>query len=206
MANQIRVLLPVIIIAAAILLAGCSMSTDTHTFYSYTYRPTTLSLVDNTTKETLWTMDIPVGKKLVVDFDGNQQFNEVFKNRVTPATRMKWKLLDHEESRESLFINQGEGTLDLPGRPIMMQVSYREAPEYPEEYLPVTPPADISIEQPADTETGQEISDDTADDMEFDQTIEDEPAVTDEYMDDHMDVMDDELEDEVEDEITPMDK
>ena len=175
------------------------MSTDTHVFYSYTYRPTTFSLVDVTTKESLWTMDIPVGKKLAVDFEGKQEHHELFQNRVTPATKMKWRLLDHEAEREPIYIpnNKANGTIELPGRPVMIQISYREAPEYPEEYVPVAPISSIEIkaDEPVEPEAVEEAATDP-DDVVDDVVIE-------EFAEEDMESL---IDEEIDEEMQPVDK
>jgi len=84
------------------MLAGCKVSgyyeggtrasDDQHTYVSRPHRPQTVSLIDTRTQETLWTMEIPVGKKLVVQFKNNQ-FPDDPKN---PAL-MKWGLLESDQ-------------------------------------------------------------------------------------------------------------
>lgn len=47
---------------------GSGYSADRYTYVSTEWQPYTISLVDTTTGETVWTVDVPVGKQLFMSF------------------------------------------------------------------------------------------------------------------------------------------
>ena len=62
-------------------LAGCvtgdleggnRASTDKHVYVSYPWSPKTVSLIDTRNDEVLWTYEIPVGKKLKIQFENGR--------------------------------------------------------------------------------------------------------------------------------------
>ncbi len=63
------------LIGGSALSAGCYYqggplkSIDRFTYASTTWEPKTITLIDTRTGETLWTVDVPVGEQLVIDFD-----------------------------------------------------------------------------------------------------------------------------------------
>jgi hypothetical protein len=66
-------------LGAAALSAGCYYeggalrSNDRFTYASTTWQPKTVTLVDTRTGETLWSVDIPVGRQLVIDFNAERR-------------------------------------------------------------------------------------------------------------------------------------
>lgn len=66
-------------LSAAAVSAGCYYeggalrSNDRFTYASTTWQPKTVTLVDTRTGETLWSVDIPVGRQLVIDFNAERR-------------------------------------------------------------------------------------------------------------------------------------
>lgn len=112
-------------LALAATLMGCSM--DRHVYRSTVDLPTTISIEDPYNNQSLWQMDIPVGLDLTIDFDREGEL-EVASVSGLPATSMQWKLIDQR--------NKGidHGAIALPGTPVVIRVTYRPAPEYPQAY------------------------------------------------------------------------
>jgi len=52
----------------ASVMGGCSTA-ETHSYPSTPHMPQTVSLINTATGETIWTCDIPVGKKLDIRFE-----------------------------------------------------------------------------------------------------------------------------------------
>lgn len=67
--------------------AGSGYTDDTHTYYSTSHEPKTVSLVDTRTRQTLWTVEIPINTQLTVRFDRGLDETEYL-----PDT-MRWDLL-----------------------------------------------------------------------------------------------------------------
>lgn len=67
---------------------GGGVSRDIHPFTSYPHDLKTVSLIDTRIQETLWTFDVPVGKKIVVRFKDDADTG----NDNLPA-EMTWKLM-----------------------------------------------------------------------------------------------------------------
>jgi len=154
-----RSLFLILAVAATVLVTGCSA--DRHTFYSYSYRPTTVEVIDLQTKQSLWTMNIPVGQKLLLNFNAKGE-DPNFRYLDVPAERMTWKL--YPINRKPMWVNYEsgwtyeEGSFDLPaGHRTSMRVSYRDpgqtpvAPEVPQaDEIPVAddpPQVDLEAEE-----------------------------------------------------------
>ncbi len=92
-------------VVAGLLLAGCQgyhaggpgMSIDQYTYESYPEYPQTVTLIDHTTGETLWTMEVPVGKKLVMKIKEGE-------NKRDPARPdiLHWDVMDMSVGYETL--------------------------------------------------------------------------------------------------------
>ena len=124
-------LIPTLLLAAA--FTGCSA--DRSSFSSTTTRPTTVSVLDIVSDEVLWKYDVPVGYKLIVDFDYSEQTGEIFQYNEAPADSMTWQL--KRLGNTSLVAGyhptvvplEQKTTVQLSGNPVLMQVAYRESPE-----------------------------------------------------------------------------
>jgi hypothetical protein len=77
MNRSIRSSSSVLALSAAACLAVCAgcyapggsgFSTDTHSYVSTSWQPYTITLKDTRTGQNFWSIDVPVGKKLVVHF------------------------------------------------------------------------------------------------------------------------------------------
>jgi hypothetical protein len=107
-------------------LAGCSTkfpygtSWDRHNFVSTAHMPLTLTLVDTVTGDTVWALDIPVGKQAVVDFEHDQDWTAA-QSPATPASSMRWQILDLDSAIANL-----ENEEQLSGNPVLLKVSVRE--------------------------------------------------------------------------------
>jgi len=101
--------------AAAITLAltGCYLpggngfSTDTHTYESTSWQPYTITLKDTRTGQDFWSIDVPVGKQLVVRFRPGDDKDQ---NGPTPDV-MEWGILDRGEMFGDLA-----NSIPVPGR------------------------------------------------------------------------------------------
>jgi hypothetical protein len=147
-------------IIAAAAITGCDMlprhlpvSIDRHVYESTVQLPTNVAVVEPYSGEVLWSMEVPVEHKLTLDFNRSGEFEPAVISG-HPATSMSWRLSGPRKE---------SGSVKLPGTPVGMKVSYRQAPEFPEgrtpatlqpRVTPVTPdPAPL---EPAQPEVGAE--------------------------------------------------
>jgi hypothetical protein len=101
---------------------GSRASNDLHTYVSRPYAPKTISLVNTVTGETLWSVDVPVGKQLVIRFNDNKTDDPV------NSSIMWWDIMEVSTDYRSL---QNKMPVPAPEyRRIDMEL--RDAPEYPE--------------------------------------------------------------------------
>ena len=107
-------------------LAGCSTkfpygtSWDRHNFVSTAHMPLTLTLVDTVTGDTVWSLDIPVGKQAVVDFEHTEDWT-AGQSPAVPPNSMRWQVLDLDSAVANL-----ENKQPLNGNPVLLKVSVRE--------------------------------------------------------------------------------
>lgn len=89
-----RIAVPALLIA----LAGCwpgyrpagnQASSDAHTYISTAMSPKTIRVIDHTTNTVLWSIDLPVGKQVTLQFYANHDP----KNTARPDL-MRWELSD----------------------------------------------------------------------------------------------------------------
>ncbi|MEX2672971.1 MAG: hypothetical protein WD294_12775 [Phycisphaeraceae bacterium] len=114
---------------AAAGLQGCvkapyGMSLDRHNISSTTQHPKRLTLVDSTNGETVWSMDIPVGETLVVDFEQPTTWTQSEYTGAEPADAMRWNLFETSSRFGSL-----DERVKLSGNPVYMRVEMREIEE-----------------------------------------------------------------------------
>lgn len=71
---------------------GTGVSQDAFVYVSRAHEPKTVTLVDTRTGESLWTMDVPVGRKLVINFEPDKAGN-------TPGRPdlMRWELMNESD-------------------------------------------------------------------------------------------------------------
>ena len=110
-----------------IVLGGCSI--DRRVFPSSPDLPLNYSLVDTSSGQTIWSMEVPVLHKLVVDLDRDDEV-EIARISGRPATSMRWYLYSVRPVRKI-----DEGRINLQGMPIVQNISYRPAPELPPDYI-----------------------------------------------------------------------
>lgn len=110
------------------LLPGCyspggpRVSVDRFTYVSTTWSPKTVYAVDTRTGETIWSIDVPVGKQVVVGFeDGNGP------NEYNPAT-LTWEVM--EAGRKFGTLSNRRAAPPAGARRIEFEL--RDAPEYVE--------------------------------------------------------------------------
>lgn len=123
------------------LVVGCSQ--DRFTYKSTELLPVSLSVVDTRSDEVIWSRDIPVRHKMVVDFDGAVDILGVYTDK-RPAKKMTWKLLDIDTDQKI-----ETGIVDLDSTIPMLKVDYRQAPEFAGDLLQPRPaPAEPLIALP----------------------------------------------------------
>lgn len=116
----------------ALALTGCSQ--DRQTFSSTVFRPLTISVRDQVSKQIVWDYDIPVHHRLVVDF-ARPGDAPPFKLGRGPADRMTWKLIDDTSGKAV-----EKGVAALTGLPVILEASVRPGPELPPSHVD-RPPA-----------------------------------------------------------------
>lgn len=90
-------------------LAGCGYyeggnmrSLDRHVYVSTTWQPKTVNLVDTRTGETVWSMDVPVGQKLAMEFVDNERVIDSRPHDAWLPDTMRWGLGDSKNTSMSL--------------------------------------------------------------------------------------------------------
>ena len=119
------------LLALPVAFAGCAhseggnmKSDDQFTYVSTSYQPKTLVLLDTRDGEELWSVDVPVGQKLVVQFLKDKARNATPEN----PDLMKWEVGPASQSRLSL-----RNAIPVPGADARrLDLSLREVPEWPE--------------------------------------------------------------------------
>ncbi len=117
------------ILAGAAFLPGCyapggsGFSTDTHTYVSTAWQPYTVTLKDTRTGKDFWSIDVPVGKQLVLNFrDGDG-----IAKSGTPDL-MEWEIMDAGE-----MFGQLDNSIPVPPAPgRRLDPTIRATPELPE--------------------------------------------------------------------------
>jgi hypothetical protein len=69
---------------------GSGASINEFTYVSLPHQPKSVSVIDTRTQEVIFSMDIPVGQQLVMNFDDKKEAEA--KDRYMPAT-MRWALM-----------------------------------------------------------------------------------------------------------------
>ncbi len=133
-----------------LLLTGCyteggpGFSIDQHVYVSRPWQPWTVTLRDTRTGQEFWSMDVPVGKKLIVSFSENTGSNDKY----TPDV-MKWVVVD--EDRET-FVSITNSLPVPPANSRRLEPALRTTPELPENMVTVTkgtlPPAKVQTVRP----------------------------------------------------------
>lgn len=102
-------------------------TSDSYTYVSTSWQPKSVTLVDTRSGQEFWTVEVPVGKKLVVSFAEKEGTSDGF----TPDG-MKWAIIDPTEDFPRLG-NQ----LPVPPKDVRrLDVTIRPTPELPEGMTP----------------------------------------------------------------------
>ncbi|HED54871.1 MAG TPA: hypothetical protein ENJ00_11830, partial [Phycisphaerales bacterium] len=107
----------------ASLATGCHASRDAYTYESRPLMPMTVTIVDVTTDESIWSLDIPVNKNLRLRF-----YDDRTPNGATPSrpAMMRWAVDDPKESSGAL-----ENEIPVPlAHSRRIDVSLRDIPEF----------------------------------------------------------------------------
>lgn len=133
-----RPIAPTAFAAAIAALSGCyypggpGASYDVYTYESTSWKPWTVTLVDTRTGQTVWSIDVPVGKEVVLSF----KEGEGTKDSATPDL-MRWQLFP-------LGTHYGElkSTLAVPPASARrLDPVLRPTPELPEEMTAAPAPS-----------------------------------------------------------------
>lgn len=114
---------------------GPMWSADRFTYESTTWEPWTVSIEDTRTGQTFWTMDVPVGQQLVIDFNAadagkSGMTDEGSHGQFTPDT-MRWELMPAGRRYGGL-----DNTLAVPpANSRLVRATLRHSPELPEEMI-----------------------------------------------------------------------
>ncbi|MEO1008609.1 MAG: hypothetical protein AAFX79_08585 [Planctomycetota bacterium] len=112
-------------LCAALMLgvAGCA-SYNRETYESTTWSPKSFSLVDTRDGSELWAFDLPVGSTITIDFNSGDSDN------LTYPMEMEWKVrYPGGDTERGSMATPPNGTARL-------DMTLREAPEYPRERAP----------------------------------------------------------------------
>ena len=118
----------VLIASASIVLAGCSRpggvigSRDRHNYQSTAMEPKTVRVLDARSGEVLWSLDVPVGQTLSIQFDDNKF------DSVTLPDRMKWGTAPIGDG-----VSMDEEIQVPPADSRRIEWDIRNIPEYPTE-------------------------------------------------------------------------
>lgn len=142
-------------------LAGCyteggpQQSLDRFTYVSRPHQPKTISVVDTRSYETIWTVDIPVGQKLALQFYPNKRVKEGEAADPLRPDVLRWQLIP-----ESAYFGELHNEIGVPpSNSRRIEMKLRPGPEMPAPppvVPPATPPAymDDAREHPATTPAG----------------------------------------------------
>ncbi|KAA0217282.1 MAG: hypothetical protein DYG94_01390 [Leptolyngbya sp. PLA3] len=100
---------------------GAMMSLDRFTYESTVYEPKTLTLIDTRTSEVLWTMEVPVGQRVTVEFYENKS-----KGYADYPDVMRWEV-QKADALDSVLRSQ----ISVPDRwSRRLDMTLREVPEF----------------------------------------------------------------------------
>lgn len=145
--SLVRVARPLTLGLATLFLAGCfympgyrpggsQASRDLYTYASTVDNPQTVTLMNSVTNQPLWTVDIPIGKQLVIWFYDNQKTGDTENPSV-----MRWEIMDLGHESGDLA-----NAMPVPAPGVRFvrvdrRMSPLETPGQPSEpILPPTPP------------------------------------------------------------------
>jgi len=134
-------------------LVGCSA--DRQVVRSTAAVPRSAAVIDTVTRQTIWSMDVPVGHTLVFNAD-NKHDLAAMRQANTPATTMSWKLYSTAEVETAYidtnnYINKptvDAGVIELTGNPILIDVTLN---------TPVKPTVSPELAPPVSPEEAETI-------------------------------------------------
>lgn len=138
MKRPIRNAAALLTIASAGMLASCAgigseggalASYDQFTYVSTAWQPKTITLFDTRTGESLWSVDIPVGKQLMVGFRKGSGNNEAKPDEMFWEVTWAGRRLGTRDNRMSV----------PPASARRLEMTLRAAPEMPNAKLPGSP-------------------------------------------------------------------
>jgi hypothetical protein len=101
---------------------GRMASLDQHTYASTAFEPKTVRLVDTRTAEEMWSVDVPVGYKVVVKF-----YNDVSEGTADFPDIMRWEVV--KADRWGALLDNQMPVPDVDARRLEWEI--RSGPEYP---------------------------------------------------------------------------
>lgn len=123
MTNRRPVLLTACLGLMSALLVGCNASRDAHVYESTPMLPMTVTIVDSTTGESLWAMDVPVNQKLKIRFYDDRTADDASGTR---QAMMRWDLMGPDKNSGTL---KNEVPVPL-AHSRRIDVSLRDIPEF----------------------------------------------------------------------------
>ncbi len=123
---------------------GCSpgfpygMSHDRHTFLSTDTMPLTVVLRDTRVGEPVLRIDVPVRRKLVIDFEHQYAYTAT-QTSALPAESVSWQIMNPKDWEPML--GKLKHRKQLSGNNILMKVEIRDSPEMPSTAAAPPPPA-----------------------------------------------------------------
>lgn len=114
---------------------GPMWSADRFTYESTTWQPWTISIEDTRTGQVFWTMDVPVGQQLVIDFEAadagkSGMTDEGQHGQFTPDI-MRWELMPAGRRFGEL-----DNSLAVPpANARLVRATLRRTPELPEDMI-----------------------------------------------------------------------
>lgn len=123
---------------------GPGMALDQHVYVSRPWQPWTVTLRDTRTGQEFWSMDVPVGKRLVLSFSTDTGTEDKY----TPD-KMNWALVDEDKD---MYFRLTNSLPVPPANARRLEPTLRTAPELPESMVTVTkgslPPAKVQKVRP----------------------------------------------------------
>jgi len=117
----------VLILGVLVVASGCA--NDRRVFNSTPTLPLNYTLVETASGQTIWSIQVPVQHRLVVDFDRVGEI-EIAHVSGQPATVMHWRLYSTHPWR---LVDSGK--IPLQGTAVMQKISYRPGPELPPDFV-----------------------------------------------------------------------
>jgi|GEM_PF-6896672 len=139
------------LVVAGIGLAMTGCTQDQHKFRSSQYEPKTVRIIETSTEDVLWAMDIPVGHDLLLSFIDEGTDHSVFHPYAEGnPDYAEYKLKIWENGRSNDVVE--EGRIELTGNHVTMEFDIRPAPEFYKPYEPAASTDDALPTPEADEE------------------------------------------------------